>query len=247
MRLTNAIPQASADPAQADSAHAGAGWWRQAVVYQIYPRSFADSDSDGVGDLRGIISRIEYLSWLGVDAVWLSPFYPSALADGGYDVDDYRDVDPLLGTLADFDELTATLHAREIKVLIDIVPNHTSNRHAWFREALSSPKGSPARARYIFRDGLGPDGSLPPSDWASVFGGPAWTQVPDGQWYLHLFTPQQPDLNWENRQVRDDFLTTIRFWSDRGVDGFRVDVAHGLAKDLAEPLEPDRKSTRLNS
>jgi alpha-glucosidase len=213
-----------------------ADWWRQAVVYQIYPRSFADSNSDGVGDLRGIISRVPYLASLGIDAVWLSPFYPSALADGGYDVDDYRDVDPLLGTLADFDELTAALHAREIKVIVDIVPNHTSNRHAWFREALAAPKGSPARTRYIFRDGLGPGGSQPPSDWASVFGGPAWTQVPDGQWYLHLFTPEQPDLNWENRQVRDDFLATIRFWSDRGVDGFRVDVAHGLAKNLAEPL-----------
>jgi alpha-glucosidase len=238
MRLTNAIPQASADPAQAGSAHAGAGWWRQAVVYQIYPRSFADSDSDGVGDLRGIISRVEYLSRLGVDAVWLSPFYPSALTDGGYDVDDYRDVDPLLGTLADFDELVAGLHASGIKVIIDIVPNHTSSRHAWFREALAAPKGAPARDRYVFRDGLGPDGALPPSDWASAFGGPAWERVPDGQWYLHLFAAQQPDLNWANREVREDFLGTLRFWSDRGVDGFRVDVAHGLAKNLSEPLEP---------
>ena len=187
---------------------------------------------------EGIISRVPYLASLGIDAVWLSPFYPSALADGGYDVDDYRDVDPRLGTLADFDEMTARLHARRIKVIVDIVPNHTSNRHAWFREALAAPKGSPARDRYIFRDGLGPDGAQPPSDWASVFGGPAWTRVPDGQWYLHLFAAEQPDLNWENREVRDDFLTTLRFWSDRGVDGFRVDVAHGLAKNLAEPLEP---------
>jgi len=214
-----------------------ADWWRQAVVYQIYPRSFADSDGDGVGDLRGILSRVPYLAALGIDAVWLSPFYPSALADGGYDVDDYRDVDPRLGTLADFDEMTAGLHSRGIKLIVDIVPNHTSSRHAWFREALAAPRGSPPRNRYIFRDGQGPDGAQPPSDWRSIFGGPAWTRVPDGQWYLHLFTEQQPDLNWQNREVRDDFLTTLRFWSDRGADGFRVDVAHGLAKNLAEPLD----------
>ena len=215
-----------------------AEWWRQAVVYQIYPRSFADSDGDGLGDLTGIRSRVPYLSALGVDAVWLSPFYPSALVDGGYDVEDYRDVDPRLGTLADFDELAARLHASGIKVMVDIVPNHTSNRHAWFTEALAAPKGSPARDRYIFRDGQGPEETEPPSDWPSMFGGPAWTRVPDGQWYLHLFAAEQPDLNWANREVRDDFLTTLRFWSDRGVDGFRVDVAHGLAKNLAEPLEP---------
>jgi alpha-glucosidase len=213
-------------------------WWRQAVVYQIYPRSFADTDGDGLGDMRGILSRVPYLTALGIDAVWLSPFYPSALADGGYDVDDYRDVDPLLGTLADFDELTARLHENGIKVIVDIVPNHTSSRHAWFREALAAPRGSRPRERYIFRDGVGAGGALPPSDWTSVFGGPAWTRVPDGQWYLHLFAAEQPDLNWENREVREDFLTTLRFWSDRGVDGFRVDVAHGLAKNLAEPLEP---------
>ena len=214
-----------------------AEWWRQAAVYQIYPRSFADSDGDGVGDLRGITARIGYLAALGIDAVWLSPFYPSALADGGYDVDDYRDVDPRLGTLADFDELAAGLHACGIKVMVDIVPNHSSDRHAWFREALAAPQGSRARDRYIFRDGRGPDGAQPPVDWPSAFGRPAWTRVPDGQWYLHLFTAQQPDLNWANGEVRDDFLATLRFWSDRGVDGFRVDVAHGLAKNLAEPLE----------
>ncbi len=219
-------------------AAASADWWRQAVVYQIYPRSFADTGGDGLGDLKGILSRVPYLASLGIDAVWLSPFYPSALADGGYDVDDYRDVDPQLGTLADFDEMTARLHGCGIKVIIDIVPNHTSSRHAWFREALAAPRGSRARDRYIFRDGLGPDGTLPPSDWTSIFGGPAWTRVPDGQWYLHLFAAEQPDLNWENREVREDFLATLRFWSDRGVDGFRVDVAHGLAKNLAEPLEP---------
>ncbi|WP_179758328.1 glycoside hydrolase family 13 protein [Microlunatus parietis] len=213
-------------------------WWRQAVVYQIYPRSFADGNGDGIGDLRGVINRIDHLRKLGVDAVWLSPFYPSALADGGYDVDDYRDVDPLLGTLADFDELTARLHEIGLKMIIDLVPNHSSDRHVWFREALAAPKGSPARARYIFRDGLGPDGSEPPADWPSIFGGPAWEPVGDGQWYLHLFAKEQPDLNWDNPEVRADFLHTLRFWSDRGVDGFRVDVAHGLAKRLPVELPP---------
>ncbi|MDX6324694.1 MAG: alpha-glucosidase [Nocardioidaceae bacterium] len=210
-------------------------WWRQSVVYQVYPRSFADADGDGVGDLPGVTSRVPYLAALGVDAVWLSPFYPSALADGGYDVDDYRDVDPRLGTLDDFDAMSAALHDAGIKVIVDIVPNHTSDRHAWFQEAVAAGPGSRARERYIFRDGAGPDGSMPPNDWESVFGGPAWHQVPDGQWYLHLFAPQQPDLNWDDREVRDDFLSTLRFWSDRGVDGFRVDVAHALAKDLSEP------------
>jgi alpha-glucosidase len=211
-------------------------WWRQAVVYQIYPRSFTDSNGDGIGDLRGVISRIPYLAALGVDAVWLTPFYPSALADGGYDVDDYRDVDPKLGTLDDFDDMAAILHAHGIKLIVDIVPNHTSNRHVWFQEALAAPAESPARERYIFRDGTGLDGEQPPSDWHSSFGGPAWTRVADGQWYLHLFAPEQPDLNWDNPEVRADFIKTIRFWSDRGADGFRVDVAHGLAKDLREPL-----------
>jgi alpha-glucosidase len=218
------------------SAATSAGWWRQAVVYQIYPRSFADSNADGLGDLRGVISRIPYLASLGIDAVWLSPFYPSALADGGYDVDDYREVDPLLGTLADFGELASGLHAHGIRVIVDIVPNHTSNRHPWFTEALAAPRGSPARARYIFRDGRGPGGAQPPSDWPSLFGGPAWARTSDGQWYLHLFSAEQPDLNWQNREVREDFLTTLRFWADRGADGFRVDVAHGLAKDLTEPF-----------
>ena len=209
-------------------------WWRQASVYQIYPRSFADANGDGIGDLPGVTARVPYLASLGIEAVWLSPFYPSALADGGYDVDDYRDVDPRLGTLDDFDEMVAALHGAGIRVIVDVVPNHTSDRHAWFREALAAPKGSPARDRYVFRDGTGASGEQPPADWVSIFGGPAWTAVGDGQWYLHNFATEQPDLNWANREVRDDFLHTLRFWSDRGVDGFRIDVAHGLAKDLPD-------------
>ncbi|MFF9101683.1 glycoside hydrolase family 13 protein [Streptomyces rubrogriseus] len=211
-------------------------WWRQAVIYQVYPRSFADADGDGLGDLRGVTQRLTHLAALGVDALWLSPFYPSELADGGYDVDDYRDVDPRLGTLDDFDALAAEAHRLGLKVIVDLVPNHTSHRHAWFREALAAGPGSAARDRYVFRAGRGANGELPPTDWQSVFGGSAWQRVPDGQWYLHLFAPQQPDLNWENEQVRADFRTTLKFWCDRGVDGFRVDVAHALVKDLTEPL-----------
>ena len=229
-------------PISALSAHtpdllsADPNWWRQAAVYQIYPRSFYDADADGLGDIKGITTKIPYLKSLGVDAVWLSPFYPSELADGGYDVADYRNVDPRLGTLTDFDQMTAALHDASMKLIVDIVPNHSSNQHAWFQEALAAGKDSDARARYIFRDGLGVNGELPPSDWTSVFGGPAWTQVADGQWYLHLFASEQPDFNWDNREIRDDFLKTLRFWSDRGVDGFRIDVAHALMKDLSEPL-----------
>ncbi|PGH47521.1 MULTISPECIES: glycoside hydrolase family 13 protein [Streptomyces] len=223
-------------PQHAEPATPDRDWWRQATVYQIYPRSFADSDGDGIGDIPGVTSRLSHLAELGVDAVWLSPFYPSALADGGYDVDDYRDVDPRLGTLDDFDTMVREAHGLGMKVVVDIVPNHTSNRHAWFREALNSPPGSPARERYVFREGRGAGGEEPPSDWESNFGGPAWTRLPDGQWYLHLFAPEQPDLNWDHPEVRADFLKTLRFWSDRGVDGFRVDVAHALAKDLSEPL-----------
>jgi alpha-glucosidase len=211
-------------------------WWRQAVVYQVYPRSFADADGDGLGDLRGVTERLGHLAALGVDALWLSPFYPSELADGGYDVIDYRDVDPRLGTLDDFDALVAEAHRLGLKVIVDIVPNHTSHRHVWFQEALAAGPGSPARARYVFRDGRGPHGELPPTDWQSVFGGSAWQRVADGQWYLHLFAVEQPDLNWDHEEVHEDFRTTLRFWSDRGVDGFRVDVAHALAKDLRDPL-----------
>ncbi|MFI1832353.1 glycoside hydrolase family 13 protein [Streptomyces olivaceoviridis] len=211
-------------------------WWRQAVVYQVYPRSFADADGDGLGDLRGVTERLDHLAGLGVDALWLSPFYPSELADGGYDVIDPRGVDERLGTLDDFDALVGEAHRLGLKVVVDIVPNHTSRLHRWFQEALRAGPGSAARERYVFRPGRGAHGELPPSDWQSVFGGSAWRRVPDGEWYLHLFAPEQPDLNWDHEEVRADFRSTLRFWSDRGVDGFRVDVAHGLAKDLTEPL-----------
>jgi alpha-glucosidase len=230
------VPADASVTSRTTSTAADANWWRQAVVYQVYPRSFADSNGDGIGDIPGLTSRMDYLADLGVDAVWLSPFYPSALADGGYDVADYRDVAPELGTLDDFDAMVAAAKARGMKVVVDIVPNHTSDLHAWFQEALAAEPGSAARDRYIFRDGRGPDGSEPPSDWISHFGGPAWTRLPDGQWYCHLFAPEQPDLNWDNAEVREDFKTTLRFWADRGVDGYRVDVAHALAKDLSEPL-----------
>ncbi|MGX1548733.1 glycoside hydrolase family 13 protein [Streptomyces adustus] len=211
-------------------------WWRQAVVYQVYPRSFADADGDGLGDIRGVTERLDHLAALGVDALWLSPFYPSELADGGYDVADHRDVDPRLGTLDDFGAMVAEAHRLGLKVIVDIVPNHTSHRHPWFQEALREGPGGAARDRYVFRDGRGEHGELPPTDWQSVFGGSAWRRVADGQWYLHLFAAEQPDLNWGHDEVRADFRTTLRFWSDRGVDGFRVDVAHALAKDLDEPL-----------
>jgi alpha-glucosidase len=205
-------------------------WAHHAVIYQVYPRSFADSDGDGTGDLPGVLSRLDYLVELEVDAIWLSPFYRSPMADAGYDVADYRDVDPVFGTLADFDALLAAAHDRGIKIIIDLVPNHTSDQHRWFQEALAAGPGSPARARYLFRDGIGPDGAEPPNDWQSVFGGPAWHRVADGQWYLHLFAPEQPDLDWENPQVRAEFADIIRFWLDRGADGLRVDVAHGMIK-----------------
>nr|WP_030502269.1 glycoside hydrolase family 13 protein [Micromonospora purpureochromogenes] len=218
----------------------GTGWWTEAVIYQVYPRSFADSDGDGIGDLPGITSRLDHLAELGVDAVWLSPFYPSPQADAGYDVADYRDVDPLFGTLADADKLIAEAKARGLRVIVDLVPNHTSSAHRWFTAAVAAAPGSPERQRYVFRDGKGPDGAEPPNDWVSVFGGPAWTRLPDGQWYLHLFDSGQPDLNWDNPEVRAEFLDVLRFWLDRGVDGFRVDVAHGLIKqaDLADWQEP---------
>ncbi|GAA1061603.1 glycoside hydrolase family 13 protein [Agromyces bracchium] len=210
-------------------------WWRTAAIYQIYPRSFADANGDGMGDLAGIRSRLPELAELGVDAIWLSPFYTSPQKDAGYDVADYCDVDPLFGTLADFDEMLAEAHRLGLKVIVDLVPNHSSDQHAWFQQALAAAPGSPERARYIFRDGLGVDGELPPNNWESVFGGSMWTRTanPDGtpgQWYLHIFDSSQPDFDWEQEEVREEFRRILRFWLDRGVDGFRVDVAHGLIK-----------------
>ena len=211
-------------------------WWRNAVVYQIYPRSFSDSNGDGVGDIKGLTNRIGYLDSLGVNAIWLSPFYPSPLADGGYDVVDYRAVDVRLGTIEDFDALVVAAHSRGIKIIVDIVPNHTSDQHPWFREALSGKSGSPERNRYIFRRGKGPNFSNPPTNWQSNFGGSAWEPCGDGWYYLHIFAKEQPDLNWSNPEVMEDFEKTLRFWCNRGVDGFRVDVSHALSKDLSEPL-----------
>ncbi|MFB6481112.1 glycoside hydrolase family 13 protein [Streptomyces virginiae] len=210
------------------NATASGGWWRDAVIYQVYVRSFADSDGDGIGDLRGVRSRLPHLARLGVDAVWLTPFYVSPQADGGYDVADYRAVDPLFGDLSDADELVRAAHALGLRVIVDVVPNHTSEQHPWFRAALAGDPG--ARARYHFRPGRGARGELPPNDWESIFGGPAWTRVPDGDWYLHLFAPEQPDLDWDHPEVAAEFASVLRFWLDLGIDGFRVDVAHGMVK-----------------
>jgi alpha-glucosidase len=205
-------------------------WWRDAVIYQVYVRSFADGNGDGVGDLLGVRSRLRYLADLGVDAIWLTPFYTSPMADFGYDVADYRDVDPIFGSLADAKALIDDAHRLGLRIIVDVVPNHTSDQHPWFQAALRAGPGSPERARYIFRDGKGEAGELPPNDWESIFGGPAWTRVEDGQWYLRLFAPEQPDLNWEHPEVHAEFAEVLRFWLDMGVDGFRIDVAHGMVK-----------------
>lgn len=212
-----------------------AAWWRDAVFYQVYPRSFRDGNGDGIGDLIGIRQGLPYLQQLGVDALWLSPFYLSPMADGGYDVADPCDVDPSFGTLADFDELVVATHELGLRITIDIVPNHFSDQHRWFQAALAAGPGSAERDRFYFRDGRGPDGDEPPNNWPSVFGGSAWQRVEDGQWYLHLFAPEQPDLNWTNPEVPAEFARILRFWLDRGVDGFRVDVAHGMAKPPGLP------------
>lgn len=221
----------------------GQEWWRSAVIYQIYPRSFADGNGDGMGDIPGITSRLESLAELGIDAIWCSPFFRSPQKDAGYDVSDYRDIDPLFGSLADFDELVAKASQHGIRIIVDLVPNHSSSEHPWFKEALASPKGSKARERYMFRDGKGKNGELPPNNWQSVFGGAAWTQVEDGQWYLHIFDSSQPDFNWENQEVREEFESVLRFWLDRGAAGFRIDVAHGLVKAEGLPDVIENNST----
>ncbi|QMU76057.1 glycoside hydrolase family 13 protein [Streptacidiphilus sp. PB12-B1b] len=238
LNLPTAEGQA-ATPAAADAARRP-GWWRDAVIYQVYPRSFADADGDGMGDLAGIRSRLPYLRELGVDAVWLSPFYSSPQADAGYDVADYRVVDPMFGDLADAQGLVTDAHALGLRVIVDIVPNHASDQHSWFRQALREGPGSPLRSRFHFRSGKGETGELPPNDWESIFGGPAWTRTenPDGtpgEWYLHLFAPQQPDFDWDSPAVADEFRSILRFWLDLGVDGFRIDVAHGLVKAAGLP------------
>ncbi|MEU6062250.1 glycoside hydrolase family 13 protein [Streptomyces sp. NPDC047097] len=219
-------------------------WWRDAVIYQVYVRSFLDSTGDGIGDLAGVRAGLPYLKKLGVDGVWLSPFYPSPQADHGYDVADYREVDPVFGDLEEFGRLVADAHRLGIRVLLDIVPNHCSAEHAWFREALASGPDSEARARFHFAEGRGPGGDVPPNNWHAMFGGPAWSRVtePDGspgQWYLHMLTPEQPDLNWRNPEVPAHFDQVLRFWLDRGVDGFRIDVAAGLFKHPGLPDSPD--------
>ena len=215
-------------------------WWRSAVIYQVYPRSFADGNGDGMGDLVGITKRLDSLASLGIDAIWLSPFMPSPQKDAGYDVSDYRGVDPLFGTLDDFDVMLDRAHELGLKILVDLVPNHSSDQHAWFQAALNSPEGSPERDFYHFKDG---NGDLPPNNWVSMFGGPAWTRItnPDGtkgQWYCHLFDSSQPDLNWENPKVQEAFEEILKFWLDRGVDGFRVDQPHAMAKAKGLPDHP---------
>jgi alpha-glucosidase len=213
----------------------GTQWWRSAVIYQIYPRSFADASGDGVGDLAGITQRLDSLSDLGVDAVWLSPFFRSPQKDAGYDVSDYCDVDPIFGSLGDFDALQKRARELGLRVIVDLVPNHCSSEHHWFQEAMAAGPGSPERDRFIFRPGKGAHGEEPPNNWHSMFGGPAWTRTTNadgtpGDWYLHLFDSTQPDFDWTNPWVWEQFRQILRFWLDRGADGFRVDVAHGLMK-----------------
>ena len=215
-------------------------WWQTAVIYQIYPRSFADSDGDGIGDLKGVESRLDSLQALGIDAIWFSPFFKSPQKDAGYDVSDYKTIDPLFGTNEDFYKLLAKAKSLGIRIIVDLVPNHSSDQHELFQAALKAAPGSPERDMYMFRDGKGENGELPPNNWESVFGGQAWTRITEsdgtlGQWYLHIFDSSQPDFNWENPKVREFFEDVLRFWLDKGVAGFRIDVAHGLVKAAGLP------------
>ena len=268
-------PERVADSSEPASSKRPAVWWQDAVMYQVYLRSFVDTTGDGVGDLPGVRSRLEYIRGLGVDGIWINPFYRSPQEDGGYDVADYFDVDPVFGDIEDFDGLLNEAHAMGMRVLVDLVPNHTSSAHEWFQAALYARPGSRERDRYIFRPGSGPTGVVPPNNWRSVFGGPAWSRVSDvvqttggarsdvgelpaeaaveladtlttrpdsadSDWYLHLFAPGQPDLNWQSDEVTEYFDEVLRFWLERGVDGFRIDVAHGMLKhpDLPDLDEP---------
>jgi alpha-glucosidase len=257
LRHVGYLPASNRDPHPLLAPHRLAAmpdktWWRDAAIYQIYPRSFQDTNGDGEGDLAGAIQHLPYLKKLGVDAIWLSPFYKSPNKDGGYDVADPRDVDPRFGTLDNAKELVKQTHSHGIRIIFDIIPNHFSSEHIWFQEALRSTPGSAARNRFHFYDGRGEGGKQEPNNWNSLFGGPSWTRVIEadgtpGQWYLHLFDSSQPDLNWDNPDVRADFEKTLRFWLDLGVDGFRIDVAHGLAKDeiLIDHHDPEGLSRAL--
>jgi alpha-glucosidase len=222
-------------PTSEDAQDQATPWWRSAVIYQVYPRSFADGNGDGTGDIAGLRSRLGHLAGLGVDALWLSPWYVSPLADGGYDVADYRDIDPAFGTLDEAEALIREAHTQGLRVIVDLVPNHCSDRHPWFQAALAAGPGAPERELFHFRAGRGPNGELPPNDWPSHFGGPAWSRTADGSWYLHMFAPEQPDWNWENPEVRAEFLSVLRFWLDLGVDGFRIDVTDHLVKEDGLP------------
>jgi alpha-glucosidase len=215
-------------------------WWREAVIYQIYPRSFADGNGDGIGDLVGTTARLESLASLGIDAIWFSPFFKSPQKDAGYDVSDYLSIDPIFGTNQDFDILLAKAKTLGLRIIVDLVPNHSSDQHELFQAAVKARPGSAERDMYVFRDGKGETGELPPNNWESVFGGKAWTRItePDGklgQWYLHIFDSSQPDFNWENPKVKEFFEGVLSFWLDKGVDGFRIDVAHGLVKEVGLP------------
>ncbi|MEV0808378.1 glycoside hydrolase family 13 protein [Micromonospora sp. NPDC050200] len=230
------------------STAANSPWWRGAVIYQVYPRSFADGNGDGIGDIAGIRAHLDHLSGLGVDAVWLSPWYPSPMADAGYDVADYRGIDPVFGSLPEAEALIIEAHQRGIRIIVDVVPNHCSAAHPWFQAALAGGPEAPERELFWFRAGRGPGGERPPTDWVSQFGGGTWTRTTDpdgtpGDWYLHLFTPEQPDFNWDHPRVRAEFEDVLRFWFDRGVDGIRIDSAALLAKDPTLPeVSDDRPS-----